>query len=110
MAGGNLLGNLFGRSPIGPIQEHMQIAHEAAELLPDLFQASANDDWKKARQLYKQIEQVERSADKIKQSVRRQRSVVAGGASSTINHDLLSVAIVAQRAFPADKERVRTCC
>lgn len=71
MAGGNLLGNLFGRSPIGPIQEHMQIADEAAQLLPALFQAAALDDWDKAKEVHKEITQAEKAADKIKLSVRR---------------------------------------
>ncbi|MCB1697159.1 MAG: TIGR00153 family protein [Pseudomonadales bacterium] len=71
MAGSNILGNLFGRSPIGPIQEHMQIANQAAQLLPDLVRATAADDWDTARELHKQIEQAERAADKLKRSVRR---------------------------------------
>ena len=49
MASANLLGNLFGRSPIGPIQEHMQVANQAAQLLPDLFRAAAAGDWNAAK-------------------------------------------------------------
>lgn len=71
MAGGNLLGSLFGRSPIGPIQEHMQVANQAAQLLPDLLRATAAEDWAAARELHKEISQAERAADKLKRSVRR---------------------------------------
>ncbi|MCB1699492.1 MAG: TIGR00153 family protein [Pseudomonadales bacterium] len=71
MAGSNLLGNLFGRSPIGPIQEHMQVANQTVQLLPDLFRATAADDWVRAKELHKEIERAERSADKLKRSVRR---------------------------------------
>ena len=71
MAGRNPLGSLFGRSPIGPIQEHMQVADEAAQLIPDLFQATASNDWEKARQIQKEITNAEREADKLKRSVRR---------------------------------------
>lgn len=71
MAGSNILGNLFGRSPIGPIQEHMQIANQAAQLLPDLVRATAAEDWDTAKELHKEIERAERAADKLKRSVRR---------------------------------------
>ncbi len=71
MAGSDILGNLFGRSPIGPIQEHMQIANQAAQLLPDLIRATSAGDWDTAKNIHKEIEQAERAADKLKQSVRR---------------------------------------
>ena len=71
MAGSNILGNLFGRSPIGPIQEHMQIANQAVQLLPDLIRATTAGDWGAAAELHKEIERTERAADKLKRSVRR---------------------------------------
>ena len=71
MATRNPLGNLFGRSPIGPIQEHMQIAEEAAQFLPQLIQASMDDDWERAAHIHAQIISSEREADKLKRSVRR---------------------------------------
>jgi len=71
MAGSNILGNLFGRSPIGPIQEHMRVANQAVQLLPDLLRASSAEDWDTAKALHKEIEQAERAADKLKRSVRR---------------------------------------
>ncbi len=71
MATINPLGNLFGRSPIGPIQEHMKIAQEAAQLLPGLMAASAEEDWELAQAIHEQIVEAERDADKLKRSVRR---------------------------------------
>jgi uncharacterized protein len=68
---GNPLGSLFGRSPIGPIQEHMQIADQAAQLLPDLFAACDKDDWDEVAEVHGQIVEAERKADKLKRSVRR---------------------------------------
>ncbi|NND69209.1 MAG: TIGR00153 family protein [Halioglobus sp.] len=70
MATRSPLGSLFGRSPIGPIQQHMQVANEAAQLLPELLRASAADDWELAVQVHKDIEAAEREADKLKRSVR----------------------------------------
>lgn len=71
MASRNPLGSLFGRSPIGPIQEHMQVANEAAQHLPELLQATADEDWDRAREIHKAINEAEKEADKIKRSVRR---------------------------------------
>ncbi|MFV0477987.1 MAG: TIGR00153 family protein [Parahaliea sp.] len=71
MPGSTPLGSLFGRSPIGPIQEHMQAANEAAEQLPAFFVASAQNDWSAAAEHFKQIRGAEREADKLKRSVRR---------------------------------------
>ena len=65
------LGNLFGRSPIGPIQEHMALADQAAQLLPALFRAMAADDWDSAKQVHKDIVSAESEADKMKRSVRK---------------------------------------
>ena len=71
MASRNPLGSLFGRSPIGPIQEHMQIANEAAEHLPELIQAAADEDWDRAREIHKAITSAEKEADKIKRKMAR---------------------------------------
>ena len=71
MASRNPLGNLFGRSPIRPIQEHMQVANEAAQQLPELFLAAASDDWDRADLAHKDIVAAEKEADKIKRSIRR---------------------------------------
>jgi predicted phosphate transport protein (TIGR00153 family) len=65
------LGNLFARSPIGPIQEHMSLADQAAQLVPALFRATAADDWEAATQVHKDIVAAESAADKLKRSVRR---------------------------------------
>jgi predicted phosphate transport protein (TIGR00153 family) len=64
------LGNLFGRSPIGPIMEHMALADQAAQLVPELFRATAADDWESASQTHKAIVAAEAAADKLKRSVR----------------------------------------
>lgn len=70
MASRNPLGNLFGRSPIGPIQEHMRVADQAAQLLPELFRAAAAQDWEQAKAVHKEITAAEKAADKLKRSVR----------------------------------------
>lgn len=68
------LDSLFGRSPIGPIQDHMVAANEAAQLLPDLFRACAASDWDEVRRVQGRIAEAEQAADDLKRSVRRNLS------------------------------------
>ncbi|HHX06608.1 MAG TPA: DUF47 family protein, partial [Pseudomonas sp.] len=37
--------SLFGRSPIGPMQQHIAKAHECASNLVPFFQAVIAEDW-----------------------------------------------------------------
>lgn len=67
---GNPFSNLFGTSPIKPIQQHMHTAHECAQLLLPYFQAVLDTDWAKAKGIQKQISRIEGDADKLKKNVR----------------------------------------
>ncbi|PLW84357.1 TIGR00153 family protein [Kineobactrum sediminis] len=71
MAGSNPLSDLFGRSPIKPIQQHMQVANDAAQLLPVFLEAASRGDWPGASEAFNQIKAAEQEADKLKRSVRR---------------------------------------
>jgi uncharacterized protein len=62
--------NLFGRSPIGPMQQHIAKANEcAAQLLP-FIDAVIASDWVTAERVQKQIAELEREADRLKKDVR----------------------------------------
>lgn len=62
--------NLFGRSPIGPMQKHIAKAHEcAAQLIPFVEAVFAND-WGLAEQVQQRVAQLEHEADKLKKDVR----------------------------------------
>lgn len=63
--------SLFGRSPIGPMQQHMAKSHECAANLVPLFQAVMAEDWEKVEQIQQQMSQLENEADKLKKSVRQ---------------------------------------
>lgn len=67
---GNPFSNLFGQSPIRPIQEHMAMAHSCAEQLIPYFEAVLNNDWDAAKACQKKISKLEREADKLKKGVR----------------------------------------
>lgn len=70
MAIGNPLHNLFGKSPIKPLQEHMTAVVECAEALQAFLEASIADDWVAAEEVYDRIHATERRADELKKQLR----------------------------------------
>lgn len=66
----NTLSTMFGRSPIKPMQEHMAIAHAAAEQLIAFFDAAAKGDWEQASQIQQKITDYENQADDLKKNIR----------------------------------------
>ena len=66
----NPFSNLFGRSPIKPMQEHMAVAVKAAAELIHFFEAVIANDWAKAEEVQKRITEFEHQADDIKQQLR----------------------------------------
>lgn len=67
---GNTISNLFGKSPIKPIQQHMAKAHECASQLSRFFDAVLADDWQAAEAVQQEIKALEHEADKLKKSIR----------------------------------------
>lgn len=66
----NPFSNLFGRSPIKPMQEHMAVAVRAtAELIP-FFEAVVANDWEAAARVQARISVLENEADEIKKQLR----------------------------------------
>ncbi len=66
----NPISELFGQSPIKPMQQHMAIAVEAANLLDAFLRASDEGQWDRAADLYKHITDKEHQADAIKMEIR----------------------------------------
>lgn len=62
--------NLFGRSPIGPMQQHMAKAHECAAQLIPFIDALMAEDWVEAERIQQQISHLEREADQMKKNIR----------------------------------------
>lgn len=67
---GNPFSNLFGQSPIRPIQEHIELAHQCALQLSPFIEATINDDWVAATEIHKHISELENAADKAKMNLR----------------------------------------
>jgi predicted phosphate transport protein (TIGR00153 family) len=66
---GNIF-NMFGPSPIRPIEQHMHKAYTCAKQLNPLFDAVLVKDWQLAHQHHLQIIQLEHEADEIKKQLR----------------------------------------
>jgi uncharacterized protein len=61
---------MFGRSPIKPLQEHMQSVVECAQYMLPFFEAVIANDWKQAGKRYEQIVKAENQADTEKKKIR----------------------------------------
>ena len=62
--------DMFGRSPIRPLQQHMEKAYACVELLSPFLQATLKGNWQEAAQLQQQISECEGEADQLKREVR----------------------------------------
>ncbi|MAE93856.1 MAG: TIGR00153 family protein [Deltaproteobacteria bacterium] len=61
---------LVGRSPIGPMQEHMKVAVACARQVVPLIDAMAAGDMEAIRKLRAEIDRLEHEADDIKNEIR----------------------------------------
>ncbi len=62
--------NLFGRSPIRPLQQHMEKAKVCVDLLLPLMNAVIDQNWDKVKDYQTQISILEREADDLKRDLR----------------------------------------
>ncbi len=67
---GNPFTNLFGQSPIRPIQTHMEHVHQCAKKLIPFLNATLNNDWDKANEIRKTVLTLENEADDLKKALR----------------------------------------
>ncbi|MFB1011340.1 MAG: TIGR00153 family protein [Thiopseudomonas sp.] len=66
----NPFASLFGRSPIGPMQQHIAKAYECASNLIPFFEAVIAEDWERVEQVQQTMVRLEKDADKLKRDVR----------------------------------------
>ncbi len=62
--------NMFGPSPIRPIEQHIRKAHQCAKQLYPFFEAILKKDWKTAENIKEKIIALEKEADLIKRDLR----------------------------------------
>ncbi|HKM14883.1 MAG TPA: TIGR00153 family protein [Marinospirillum sp.] len=70
MTPNNPLSKLFGRSPFGPLQEHIDKTYIATQLLQPFMMAALANDWEEAKVLRKRISKLEQEADDLKREIR----------------------------------------
>lgn len=66
----NMLANIFGSSPVQPLEKHIEIAYRCAKKLRPLFEAVIANDWDKALEIRAAIEALEHEADDVKKEIR----------------------------------------
>lgn len=66
----NVLANIFGASPVMPLEKHIEIAHRCAKQLRPFFAAAISGDWDKAMEVRARIEALEQEADDLKKEIR----------------------------------------
>jgi len=66
----NMLANIFGSSPVQPLERHIGIAFQCAKQLNGFFAAAVSGDWDKASEFRDEIERLEHEADDLKKEIR----------------------------------------
>jgi predicted phosphate transport protein (TIGR00153 family) len=66
----NVLANIFGSSPVQPLEKHIGIAFSCAKQLKGFFAAAVAGDWDKAAKVRDEIERLEHEADDLKKAIR----------------------------------------
>jgi len=66
----NPISNLFGKSPIRPLQEHMSLVVSCASHLEPFFEAVIADQWDKASEIFDLVASDENEADDLKKQFR----------------------------------------
>lgn len=66
----NSIFGVFAKSPIKPIQLHMDKVAVCSELLLPFFEACSKNNWVEAEQVRQQISQYEQDADELKRELR----------------------------------------
>jgi len=66
----NLLANIFGASPVRPLEQHMDIVYRCAKKLRPFVNAVIKRDLKRMNEVRSQIEALENEADDLKKQIR----------------------------------------
>jgi len=67
---GNMLANIFGSSPVKPLEKHIDVAYRCTRNLTGFFKAAVAGDWEKAEAARDTIYELENKADDLKKEIR----------------------------------------
>ncbi|WP_416305464.1 TIGR00153 family protein [Neptunicella sp. SCSIO 80796] len=80
---------VFAKSPLKPLEEHINMVHECSQGLVPFFDAVFSQDWKEAQKQQKSISNMEKQADSLKRELRMS---LPGGIFMPINRqDILDL-------------------
>lgn len=66
----NLLANIFGKSPVRPLEQHVGIAYRCTKQLNGFFRAAIAGKWDRAAEIRDAISALEHEADDLKKEIR----------------------------------------
>jgi predicted phosphate transport protein (TIGR00153 family) len=66
----SLIGDLFGRSPVKPMQEHIRAAVATAQAIRPLMEAMVAGDADRIHECRREVDRLEHEADRIKNEIR----------------------------------------
>ncbi|MCV2884947.1 TIGR00153 family protein [Aestuariibacter sp. AA17] len=69
MSSNSFLG-VFAKSPLKPLEDHMNVVHKCAQGLLPFFESTFKDDWSAAETLQREISRLEKAADELKRELR----------------------------------------
>ncbi len=65
-----LLANIFGSSPVMPLERHVGLAYKCTRKIIGFFEAVIENDWETAKSIRGEIERLEHEADDLKKEIR----------------------------------------
>ncbi len=65
-----MVANIFGASPVQPLERHIDLCHEAATQLGPFFEAVLAADWTSADGIRRDVDRLEHEADDLKKEIR----------------------------------------
>ncbi len=65
-----LLANIFGSSPVMPLERHVGLAYKCTKQIIGFFEAVIANDWETAKSIRGEIERLEHEADDLKKEIR----------------------------------------
>ncbi len=68
----NVLANIFGSSPVKPLEKHVNIAYRCTRELNRFFAAVVSEDWDTVAKVRNKIADLEHEADNLKKKIRLQ--------------------------------------
>ncbi len=65
-----MVANIFGASPVQPLERHIDLCHEAAAKLGPFLDAVLASDWTAAGDIRQEVDRLEHEADDLKKEIR----------------------------------------